>query len=137
MPLTLCGLFFCSLIMAHPKTMHLTIDNDFTTLAWYIGFFAPVLFFASVGVSLPYQVNKRSKIESIYKLYAPYTWVLLLTTASIMMFILLKLNDLMLANISNRFIIFAMNYHNFLPAVRKLTKKYTDRKTNVSVGKNM
>lgn len=333
------GIACLLMILAHPKTMHMTIDTDFTTFIWYIGFFAPVVFFASVGVSLQYQVNKRSKYEIIlsnallltfvyisqafnfdslftsltissviavfflrwnsalliigvklidellniygisprhfhgtlfsvipwigfifvgdylhknknvrlpvfvlssaaavylkftgaglysqsptpffitlglaiysfsllispylnkvpygggilaffgkntllflwmhfylltnvfskYKLYAPYTWVLLLAATGIMMYMLLKLNDLTLVKISGKLtfwlvclavyvlivrlsgvftsqissfilFIFAMNYHNFLPAVRRLTEKYTDRKTNVPVGKNM
>ena len=51
------------MILAHPKTLHLTVDTDLTTFFWYVGFFAPVVFFASVGVSLRYQLNKRTKLQ--------------------------------------------------------------------------
>ena len=105
-------------------------------MTWYIGFFAPVVFFASVGVSLQYQVNKRSKYEIILSNALLLTFVYIsqafnfdslftsLTISSVIAVFFLRWNS-------------AMNYHNFLTAVRKLTEKYTDRKTNVPVGKNM
>lgn len=48
------------MIFAHSKTLGRTADNSVTEFFWYLGFFAPVLFFASVGVSLMYQLKKRN-----------------------------------------------------------------------------
>lgn len=48
------------MIFAHSATLGKTIDNSITTVFWYLGFFAPVLFFASIGVSLVYQLEKRT-----------------------------------------------------------------------------
>ncbi len=47
-------------------------------------------------------------VFSMYRLYAPYIWILLLITTAIMMFILLKLNDLTLVNISGRLTFWAV-----------------------------
>jgi hypothetical protein len=55
--------FACILmIFAHSRTLGRTIDTPFTEAFWYLGFFAPVLFFASIGVSLTYQLKKRNAV---------------------------------------------------------------------------
>lgn len=65
------------MILAHPKTLHLTFDTELTTFFWYVGFFAPVVFFASVGVSLQYQLNKRTKLQIVIHgtLFSLIPWV--------------------------------------------------------------
>lgn len=54
------GIACILMIFAHSYTLGKTIDNSFTIIFWYLGFFAPILFFASSGVSLIYQLQKRS-----------------------------------------------------------------------------
>jgi hypothetical protein len=59
------GLACILMILAHSKTLGRTLDNSFTEPFWYLGFFAPVLFFASVGASLTFQLEKRKAIVLI------------------------------------------------------------------------
>lgn len=54
------GLACILMIFAHSKTLGRTFDSSFTEAFWYLGFFAPVLFFGSIGTSLTYQLKKRS-----------------------------------------------------------------------------
>lgn len=59
------GLACVLMIFAHSKTLGRTIDSSLTEPFWYLGFFAPVLFFGSIGVSLTYQLKKRSTYSII------------------------------------------------------------------------
>lgn len=54
------GIACILMIFAHSKTLGKTIDNQVTSYFWYFGFFAPVIFFGSIGVSLLYQLRKRT-----------------------------------------------------------------------------
>ena len=57
------GLACILMVVAHAGTLGKTIENSFTTLLWYLAFFAPILFFASVGISLIHQLKKRSVMK--------------------------------------------------------------------------
>ncbi len=54
------GIACILMIFAHSHSLGRTIDNDFTYFFWYLGFFAPIIFFASIGAALIYQLKKRS-----------------------------------------------------------------------------
>lgn len=54
------GLACILMILAHSRTLGRVIDDPLTIPFWYLGFFAPILFFASIGISLTYQLKKRS-----------------------------------------------------------------------------
>lgn len=53
------------MVFAHAGTLGRTIDNPVTIFFWYLGWFAPILFFGSVGISLIYQLKKREPIKII------------------------------------------------------------------------
>lgn len=59
------GLACILMILAHSRTLGRTLDNSLTEPFWYLGFFAPVLFFGSIGVSLTYQLKKRKALMII------------------------------------------------------------------------
>lgn len=59
------GLACILMIFAHSKTLGRTLDNSFTEPFWYLGFFAPILFFGSIGVSLTYQLKRRKALVTI------------------------------------------------------------------------
>lgn len=59
------GLACVLMIFAHSRTLGRTIETSFTDPFWQLGYFAPVLFFASLGISLTYQLKKRTVLSLI------------------------------------------------------------------------
>jgi hypothetical protein len=52
--------FACILmVFAHLTTGNKAINTPTTQFFWYLGFFAPVFFFATLGISLNYQLKKK------------------------------------------------------------------------------
>ncbi len=54
------GLACILMVFAHSQTLGKIANTFYSDFFWYLGFFAPVLFFGSVGVSIVYQLKKRS-----------------------------------------------------------------------------
>lgn len=59
------GLACLLMVFAHARTLGRTIETPLTDPFWQLGYFAPFLFFASIGVSLNYQLKKRTVLVVI------------------------------------------------------------------------
>lgn len=59
------GLGCLLMILAHSHGYGKTIDKNFTLYLFQLGQFAPVFFFSSLGISLPYQFKKKSNFQIV------------------------------------------------------------------------
>jgi len=62
------------MLLAHSRTQGRTDDTQFTIFLWEFGFLAAVLFFAGIGMSVVYQLKKRTIAELVI-FYLVMIWI--------------------------------------------------------------